>query len=156
MKEFALMKDRVGGLIFLLAGIYGLIFSAPLPLGRWNEPGPGVFPTVLALLLLLSGVLMMARWKREREEGEGKRNFLKPLMAPGQIVLLTLAFILSLERIGYLGAAMGYMLLLFLWVCRYRWRRAVGMAAAFGLGSWYLFVKILGVQLPLTVVTLGL
>jgi hypothetical protein len=149
-------RGFTAGLIFLLAGIYGLIFSARLPLGRWNEPGPGVFPTVLALLLVLSGALMMARGKRERGQGGGKRDFLKPMMAPGQIVLLTLAFILSLERIGYLGTAMGYMLLLFLWVCRYRWRPAAAMAAAFGLGSWYLFVKILGVQLPLTVAAIGL
>jgi len=149
-------RELAAGLIFLLAGIYGLIFSRQLPLGRWNEPGPGVFPTVLALLLVLSGVLMMARGKRKKEEGGGKQNFLKPLIAPGQIVMLTLAFILSLERVGYLGTAMGYLLLLFLWVCRYRWRPAVGMAAAFALGSWYLFVKILGVQLPLTAAALGL
>src|SRR5512139_254611 len=149
-------RERAAGLVFLLAGIYGLIFSRQLPLGRWNEPGPGVFPMVLALLLVLSGVLMLARGKRKKEEGEGKQNFLNLLIAPGQIVLLTLAFILSLERVGYLGTAMGYMLLLFLWVCRYRWKPAVGMAAAFGLGSWYLFVKILGVQLPMTVAALGL
>jgi hypothetical protein len=156
MKEFPLIKDRLGGLIFLLAGIYGLIFSLSLPMGRWNEPGPGVFPIVLALLLVLSGVLMMTQGKKGKEESEGRRKFLRPLIAPGQIVLLTLAFILSLERIGYLGTAVAYMLLLFLWVCRYRLGPALGMAAAFGVGSWYLFVKILGVQLPLTVPALGL
>jgi len=149
-------REFTAGLIFILAGIYGLIFSRQLPLGRWNEPGPGVFPMVLAFLLVLSGVLMMAQGKKGREEGEGEQEILKPLMAPGQIVLLTLGFILSLERVGYLGTAMAYMLLLFLWVCRYRLGPALGMAAAFGLGSWYIFVKILGVQLPLTVPALGL
>jgi len=149
-------REFTAGLIFILAGIYGLIFSRQLPLGRWNEPGPGVFPIVLAFLLVLSGVLMMAQGKKGREEGEGEQEILKPLMAPGQIVLLTLGFILSLERVGYLGTAMAYMLLLFLWVCRYRLGPALGMAAAFGLGSWYIFVKILGVQLPLTVPALGL
>jgi len=149
-------KERFGGLIFLLAGIYGLIFSHSLSLGRWNEPGPGAFPMVLAFLLVLSGILMMARGKKGKEGDAGQRNFRQSLIAPGQIVLLTLAFILSLERIGYIAAAWGYMLLLFLWVCRYRFGPALGMAAAFGLGSWYLFVKILGVQLPLTVAAWGL
>jgi len=149
-------RDRAAGLIFLLAGIYGLIFSRQLPLGRWNEPGPGVFPLALAFLLVLAGVFMMAQGKKGREEKEGQQKSFRPLIAPGQIILLTLVFILSLERIGYLGTAVAYMLLLFLWVCRYRFAAALGMAAAFGLGSWYLFVKILGVQLPLMVPTLGL
>jgi len=151
-------KEHTAGLIFLLVGIYGLIYSSQLPLGKWNEPGPGVFPMILAILLVLSGALtMVARIKEEKvKEKASWREFLRPLITPSQIFLLTIAFILSLERIGYLASSLLYLLILFIWVCRYRLPLAMGMAAGFGLGSWYLFVKILGVQLPLTVTALGL
>ena len=152
MKEFSLIKDRVGGLIFLLTGFYGLIYSRSLPMGRWNEPGPGAFPFGLAVLLAFSGILIIARAKSKRKEKQkGKeREFLRNLITPLMIVLLTLGFILILERLGYVASVLVYLFILFLGVCRYKFPLAAGMAGGFGLGSWYFFVKVLGVQLPLS------
>ena len=144
-------KEHVGGLIFLLTGIYGLIFSHGLPMGRWNEPGPGAFPFGLAVLLAFSGIMIIARAKSRKEEEEGRaRQFLRNLITPLLIVLLTLGFILTLERVGYVSSVLVYLFVLFFGICRYKLPLAAGMAVVFGLGSWYLFVKILGVQLPLS------
>ena len=145
-------KELVGGLIFLLTGTYGLIFSLSLPMGRWNEPGPGAFPFGLALLLAFSGIMIIARAKSKKEEKqEGTaREFLRSVITPLLIVLLTLGFILVLERVGYVASVLVYLFILFFGICRYTLPLAAGMAAVFGLGSWYLFAKILGVQLPLS------
>lgn len=145
-------KEHVGGLIFLLTGVYGITFSLSLPMGRWNEPGPGAFPFGLAILLAFSGIMIIARAKRKREqkkEGEGRES-LRNLITPLSIILLTLGFILALERVGYVSSVWVYLFILFFGICRYKLPLAAGMAAVFGLGSWYLFVKILGVQLPLS------
>jgi putative tricarboxylic transport membrane protein len=152
MKEFSLIKDRVGGLIFLLTGFYGLIYSRSLPMGRWNEPGPGAFPFGLAVLLAFSGIMIITRTKSNREEKQmGKEGaFPRNLITPLLIVLLTLGFILTLERLGYVASVVVYLFILFLGICRYKFLLAAGMAGVFGLGSWYFFVKVLGVQLPLS------
>ena len=145
-------KEHFGGLIFLLTGVYGLIFSHTLPMGRWNEPGPGAFPFVLAVILTFSGIVIIAGTKSKKEEkqkGKGQ-EFLRHLITPLCIVLLTLGFILTLERVGYVASTLVYLFILFFAICRYKLPLAAGMAAVFGLGSWYFFVKILGVQLPLT------
>jgi hypothetical protein len=63
-----MIKERVGGLIFLLTGFYGLIYSRSLPMGRWNEPGPGAFPFGLAVLLVFSGIMIIARAKSQKEK----------------------------------------------------------------------------------------
>ena len=143
-------KERVGGLIFLLTGIYGFIFSIQLPLGKLNEPGPGVLPLSLSTLLCISGILWLILGKGGgREKARmGLREFIKKSLTPLQIVVLTTAFIFLLSLLGYLVASMLYLFLLFLWVSRYRLWVAAGLAVVIGGGSWYFFGKLLAVQLP--------
>jgi putative tricarboxylic transport membrane protein len=121
-------------------------------MGRWNEPGPGVFPFGLAILLAFSGITIIARAEKTKEEKQEAKGHELPykLVTPLLIVLLTLGFILILERLGYVVSVVVYLFILFLGVSRYKFLLAAGMAGVFGLGSWYFFVKVLGVQLPLS------
>ncbi len=142
-------KERGGSLIFLAAGIYGLIFSIQLPLGRWNQPGPAVFPLVLSVLLCIFGISWLIRGKGNVGKNqsihlEGLRRF----MTPVQIVVLTAAFILTFNSLGYLLAAVLYLFVLFLWVSRYKLWTALGLAIALGAGSWLFFGKVLTTPLP--------
>ncbi len=127
-------KERGGGILFLAVGIYGLIFSAGLPLGKWNEPGPGVFPLALSILLCVSGVLWLIRGKRKDEKKDlfSLRRFAYQFKTPLQIVGLTGAFILVLGPLGYIAASTLYMFVLLIWVSRYRFWVAVVLALAFG------------------------
>jgi putative tricarboxylic transport membrane protein len=143
-------KERGGSLIFFAVGIYGLIFSVGLPLGRWNEPGPAVFPLALSILLCASGVFWFIQGKRkeEKKEGAGLGGFVQKYKTPLQIIGLTAAFILALEPLGYLLASTLYIFVLFFWVSRYSVWIAVVLAVAFGPGSWLFFDKLLATQLP--------
>lgn len=143
-------KEQVGGLIFLATGIYGVIFSAQLPMGRWNQPGPGVFPLALSILLLFTGLGWTLRRepKGKAEKSFDSRDFLRKLGTPLKIVVLTLAFILALDRVGYLPTSLVYVFLLFWWVSRYKLWLAAGMAVLLAVGSWFFFGKLLAVQLP--------
>jgi len=143
-------KDRVGSLIFVLAGIYGILFSLRIPMGKWNEPGPGVFPLCVSILLLISGMAGFIR--RKVKGGERKRvnwpDEMKKLLPLLKIVGLTAVFILALDRAGFLVAATLYMFLLLIWVSRYKLWTATGLAVFLGFGCWYFFVEILAVDLP--------
>jgi hypothetical protein len=141
-------KERAGSLIFLLAGIYGLIFSTGLPMGRWNEPGPGVFPLALSILLCLSGVLWFIHGKGKEKAILDWGGLARKLATPVKIIGCTAGFILILGRLGYVVTASIYLFVLFLWVSRYRLWVAMGLAIAIGVGSWYFFEKLLSVQLP--------
>jgi putative tricarboxylic transport membrane protein len=143
-------KERGGSLIFLAAGIYGTIFSIQLPLGRWNQPGPAVFPLSISILLCVFGVSWFFRGKgtAEKKGTVGPGEFLGKFITPMQIVALTAAFILSFNSLGYLLASMLYLFVLFLWVSHYRFWAALGLAIAFGAGSWLFFGKVLTTSLP--------
>ncbi len=143
-------KERGGSLIFLAAGIYGLILSIELPLGRWNEPGPGVFPLALSILLCVSGILWFIRGKGKGKEKEtaGLGEFARRFMTPLQIAGLTAGFILALQPLGFLLASILYLFALFAWVSRYRLWIAAVLAIAFGTGSWLFFGRLLTTPLP--------
>jgi putative tricarboxylic transport membrane protein len=141
-------KERGGSLIFLAAGIYGLVLSVRLPLGRWNEPGPGVFPLALCCLLCLFGIFWFIRGKGEKAEPVGLGDFLRKFMTPLEITGITAVFILFLQPLGYLLASTLYLLVLFLWVSRYGFWVAIVLSLAFGTGSWLFFTKLLSTPLP--------
>lgn len=139
-------KKRAGSLIFLAAGIYGFILSLRLPMGRWNEPGAGIFPLMLSILLCISGALMFVA-------GKGKmisdwRAIIKQQWTPFQVVMLTGGFIFALNPLGYIVTSSLYIFLLLFWVSRYKLWIAMGLAIVAGIGSWYIFQKLLAVPLP--------
>jgi putative tricarboxylic transport membrane protein len=143
-------KERGGSLIFLAAGIYGLVFSVGLPFGRWNEPGPAVFPLALSILLCISGIVWFIRGKAKEEtrKSAGVKEFLRKYVTAIQIVGLTGVFILLLGPLGYLLTSILYLFVLFLWVSRYKLWIAAVFAITFGAGSWVFFEKLLTTPLP--------
>lgn len=143
-------KELIGGIIFLFAGIYGFVFSLPLPMGKWNEPGPGIFPLSLSILLCVSGFSWLIYGRRRGKEKSriDWRGFFGKLVSPLKIVITTAAFIFSLEGLGYLATSTLYIFILLFWVSRYRLWVALGLGIILGVGSWFFFGKILEVQLP--------
>jgi putative tricarboxylic transport membrane protein len=141
---------RAGSLIFLAVGIYGLVFSTQIPMGRWAEPGPGIFPLALSVLLCLSGIL---GWIGAGKGAKGEvrvrwADFIGRGVTPFRITVLTAAFILILGRAGYLVTSLLYLFLLFLWVSRYPWWKALGLALLLGTGGWVFFDRVLAIDLP--------
>ena len=143
-------KERGGALIFLAVGIYGVVFSSGLPLGQWNEPGPGVFPLIVSILLCASGVSWWVRGKAkaERRETPGCREFISKYANPLRIAALTAAFIAALQLLGYLLTSTIYLFVLFWWVSGYRLAKAALLAVIFGPASWFFFGKLLSTPLP--------
>lgn len=146
-------KERAASFIFLLVGIYGLIFSIKLPLGTWRDPGPGILPLALSILLLVSGIMWYIFGGKIGEEKKEERKIAwvdigKKFVTPLKILGVTTAFIFLMERMGYLLASSLYVFVLFFWISRYRLWVAIGLTFIIGVGTWYFFGKILAVQLP--------
>jgi len=143
-------KERAASFIFLFIGIYGLIFTFQLPMGSWREPGPGILPLGLSILLLGSGVLWLIFGKTT---GRGKNKIDWPdlrlkLITPLKILCVTVAFALSLDKLGFLLTSFLYLFILFFWISKFKLWTAIGIALLTGAGSWYFFDKLLAVQLP--------
>lgn len=140
-------KERAGSLLFLFAGVYGVAFSTHLPMGKLNQPGPGVFPLAISILLIVTGAIIFVAGKNRAKVGlvAGLKNQIKATL----IVLFTCPFIIALEKSGYLITTCLYLLGLFRFVSGLKWWLSAILSAAVALGSWYLFGKILGINLPI-------
>jgi uncharacterized membrane protein len=144
-----MVNDRLASSAFFMIGLYGLIFSIQLPMGKWREPGPGVFPLALSILLCFFGVLWFARGKGKRGEVSAYRiGAIGKLSTPLKIVGATTALVIAWDCLGYLLASSFYVFFLFFGVSRYKCVTAIGLAVAIGVGSWLFFHKLLAVQLP--------
>ena len=143
-------KERVASLIFLIVGLYGLVFSMDLSLGKWNEPGPGVFPLFLSISLCLSGILWFIRGGNNsaKKAGTEWRTSAHKFVTAAQIVGLTGAFIFLLGPLGYLLTTILYLFVLFAWISRYSILVSILLAVTFGIGSWLFFDKLLSTPLP--------
>jgi putative tricarboxylic transport membrane protein len=146
-------ENRVGSLTFFFVGIYGLIFSFQLPLGKWNQLGAGAFPLGVSILLVMSGILwfIFGNKKKEKNAGIESSEIKTNLVTPLKIVIVSAGFVLIMNRLGYLVASSLFLFVLFFWVGRYKWWIAMCFAVVLGIASWYFFAKLLDVQLPMGV-----
>ena len=140
--------DRMGfGTIFVLA-LYGVVSSSLMPLGRLQEPGPGLFPLALsAILLILSGLGIVSASPSVQDLTRSE-PFWGDMKTPVKIVLATGLAVLAFEPVGFIITSSCFLVSLFLLVSRYPWWKAVVFGIAGGFSAWLCFVKLLGVPMP--------
>jgi hypothetical protein len=141
-------QDFWAGSTFLVAGIGFALGATNYSMGSSARPGPGYFPLGLGVLLALLGAAVLLRVVREgRREGA----------AVGRIAWKPLVIVVA--SIAVFGAALprlGLALSLPLLVCfiaragdEFRWRDVLLSSAVLTVGSWAVFIKGLGLIIPL-------
>lgn len=143
--------DSLGGLIFLIIGLMGLLSALRLPPGTLSAPGPGLFPISLGFLLAVLSLALLLRSRRESSAGGslglGERGS-KVLLALGGLV----AYFSLLERLGYLLCGLLILSFLLRVVEQCAWKTTLAVAVITTAGSYILFTY-LGIPLPLGILT---
>jgi hypothetical protein len=137
-------RDRVSGLAWLTVAIVVIVQAFALKLGTLSRPGPGFFPFWGAVVLgVLSTILLVqSRVHRAPASTPGPRSW-TPLVVTGAL----LAYVLLLERLGFVTVTFLFLLLLFRLV-RKGWLVS-GLAALGGAAACHaLFQLWLKTQLP--------
>jgi len=150
-KAMAGSKDFWSGVIFLGVGVAFAGFGRHYPMGTTMRMGPGYFPALIAGLLALIGLALIIR------------SFLRPgpfvgRLALSKIALVTLSsvlFALSLRRLGLAGALILLVVVSAYASKRFRWPVALILAVALAAGSSIIFVRLLGLPIPIRGAWLG-
>lgn len=136
---------RTVALVMIVAGLLYTTISLQLKRGDLAHPGPGLFPVVVGVLAVLSGVLGLLELRRKvpvtaAERSTGWRPWIF-LGAMGLGVVL-------LPLVGYVVSALVTATAVS-WVAGQRtWWKAVVTGLVIALVSTYLFRDVLGVFLP--------
>lgn len=165
--------ELVLGVIVTAVGAYALSVALRLTLfGKNHVPGPGLFPTLITIGMLILGVLLATLSVRDAvrsraasaaesvdatgddsaAEGASQRQ---RLLRAG-IVFLCYAIVMPLMPIlGFVPAAALLVLLVLIGVeRRLTWKTPVA-AILIPVAAFYLFVRLLSVPLPVGVINLG-
>ncbi len=131
----------------LLLGVIYLAATWRYPAGSAKNPGPGLYPLMVAGLLLVSA--LATAWGLR---GAGPGAITWPDRAGwgrmGAILLAIIAYIVLLPGLGHLTASAVTVFISFQALGRLRWPVKVGLAVFLGAASYFLFNNLLGVPLP--------
>ncbi len=139
----------------LVASLAGILLCIPylaeglrLPWGNGAQPGPGFYPFLVGVLLLV-GCLGTGLEAALRPE-DGEVNW--PTAAAGgrvlAIALAALGYVAALRYLGHALSATLVTLVVLQVMGQRRWLSKIGLALLFGVGSYYLFGLLFGVPLP--------
>jgi hypothetical protein len=139
-----LTRDRIAGIVLILAAAAIAWESRVLPLGTWRNPGAAYMPLLTAAVLGLMGLVIALRGG-----GPALQAMAWPEARHAALLLAACAFAAwALERLGY-RLTTALMVLFFLFVLERRNPvAAVAVALALACGSFYLFSDLLRVPLP--------
>jgi hypothetical protein len=140
-------KDFWSGLMFIVVGVAFAWGALSYSMGSSARPGPGYFPLGLGILLAVLGtIVLFGALTIETEDGDPIGNWAwKPwLIIVGSVagfgfVLPKLGLVVSLPFLIFIAAMAGD---------EFHWKDAILNAAILTVGSWLIFVKGLGLTLP--------
>jgi putative tricarboxylic transport membrane protein len=137
--------DRLGGFVLILLGLLVVWERRVLPLGTHGRPGPGYFPLLLAILLIVLGSLLIVWGGSAARVGS-----IRWPEAPHAIAILACSVFatLFLERIGYRITMLLTLGFLFGVVERLRPWLLLTLTLGLSLGTFWLFDSLLRVPLP--------
>ena len=143
-------EDFWSGLMFTVVGIGFAIGATNYSFGHSARPGPGYFPFGLGLLLALLGVSILVKaFVGARDEDDGRNDLPIAWRPLGIVVAAIVLFGLALPRLGMALTLPLLIVVISLAGDQFRWRDVVLNSLILTVGSWAVFIKGLGLTLPL-------
>jgi hypothetical protein len=138
-------KDFWTGLIYIFFGLSAVLIATDYGMGTALRMGPGYFPTVLGALLTLIGIIALVRSFIEPGGPIGRFAFKGLLLVVGS----TLMFGLIVREAGLAIALPMFVIMSAYASVHFRWGPSVVLAAGLTLFCVLVFLKGLGVPLPI-------
>jgi putative tricarboxylic transport membrane protein len=138
-------SDIGASLFFFLIGIGTIVGAFKLKIGTPLHPQPGFFPFLGGLLLaVLSFVLMVHGWLGRGKVAEAFGEVQRPAM----LVVAMAVYLGILDPLGYVLAAI-FMNAVILGILGVKsWKVLTTGSVVLSVGTYLLFVRLLGVELP--------
>jgi putative tricarboxylic transport membrane protein len=140
--------DLVGSLFLFLLGTGAVIGAIRLQLGSPTEPQPGFFPFLGGIsLIVLSSIIFLKGWIGQSQ----KKAVFGEVGRPALLLVVMIALVAVLDRVGYvIGTFLASGLILRILNVKSWWVLLL-TSLCLSLGTYILFDKLLGIELPVGV-----
>lgn len=135
---------RIAALVTFAVGAFVAQKAVGLGLGAFNEPGPGAWPLVLAVVIMVLSIVLFIRGKLHTDTEKFSKSSLLPVIGVATLV----AFWFLVPLIGFEIPAC---LLVFAWLRflgKESWRVSLIGTVATVAAFYLIFVQALGVPVP--------
>lgn len=143
--------DQISSIFWLIFGAFWVCVATRLPLGTIHNPGPGFYPLLLGLLLLLFATgLFLQTWIKRVESTRGEHVFSgkKPWLGVAAITGALVVYGYLLEFLGFYLSTFLFMIFLFSFVGKQRWSVVIIGSFLATLGAYLMFIVLLEAQFP--------
>jgi hypothetical protein len=131
--------------MFTVAGLAAVYIAQDYSMGTAGRMGPAYFPTVLGGMLTIVGLIILGRSFFGKQE-EGVREFaVKPLLL---VLAAVLVFGFLFRQAGLMVAIPALIFISAVASPKFKVLPIALLAIGLSLFSWFLFVKMLGLPLP--------
>lgn len=141
-------KDFWSGLMFIVVGVAFAWGATTYNFGTSARPGPGYFPFGLGVILALLGALVLFKSLTIETEGGGKIGTW-PLRECAVILGAVIVFGFALPKLGMAVALPLLIAISSLASGEFHWKEVLINCALLTVGSWAIFIKGLGLTIPL-------
>lgn len=138
-------KDFFAGLIFIGFGLVAIIIGSNYTLGTAARMGPGYFPRILGILLLLLGAALSLRALKTKGDPLPQWHWRPMLIVLGSVI----AFGLVVTHLGLILSTIGLVFAASTASHEFRWKEALISGVLFSALAAGVFVFGLNLQLPL-------
>lgn len=139
-------KDFWSAVMFVIFGVLFIAWSTDYQFGSTQRMGPGYFPTILGILLVLLGILVaLPSLKADAEETHvGKIGWRGLIVILGSVIL----YAVLLPRLGFVIAMASLVIISAMASKEFTWKAALLSVIVLGAFSYLVFVKGLELQFP--------
>jgi putative tricarboxylic transport membrane protein len=139
------MIDLVWGLFLFLLGIGAIIESLRLHIGSPVEPKPGFFPFLAGIALtVFSSIIFLKGWLG----GSQKKVTLKEIRRPALLLAILIVLVAALDFVGHvIGTLIASVMILRIMNVK-SWRVLILTSCCMSIGTYVLFDRMLGIDLP--------
>jgi hypothetical protein len=138
-------KDFWTAVIYIAVGSIFLMISRDYPMGSALKMGPAYFPTILSSLLIIIGAISLVRSFIRQGTPIGSFTFRGLLL----VITATMLFGLIVRGAGLIIALPALVMISASASIRFRWVESLALAAGLTLFCILVFLKGLGVPLPI-------
>ncbi|NJP87971.1 Tricarboxylate transport protein TctB [[Actinomadura] parvosata subsp. kistnae] len=138
------ISQIAAAVVALAVGVFGAVGSYALGLGRLTQPGPGLWPFAISVVIIVLSAVLVVTGRGLQDTERFSRSSL--LTAAGLVTLVGLAALLPV--IGFEIPSLLLMFIWLRWLGKESWRSSIVISIGAVAAFYVLFVLLLQIPLP--------